>query len=134
MRNYFFTGILAFAFLVCATGLNAQALTLDYFNASPDGADVLVAWEMTNQEGVTNFKIFRKIEGEPSYKFLSHVAPEADGSYTYLDYTIYKDTPKNINYKLQVNQGAEVHTFIVTITHNPTSVQRTWGSIKAMFR
>ena len=134
MRNIFIKGILASVFVLIFTSINAQALSLDYYNASPDGTDILVAWEITDQSGVTNFKVFRKVEGEPSYTFLSHISPESDGSYQYLDYTIFKDSPKNISYKLQINKGSEVFTFLTNITHNPTSVQRTWGSIKAMFR
>lgn len=122
------------AFAVLSFGLKAQALTLDYFNAAPDGSDVLVAFEVPNESGVTNFKIWRKIDNESNYTFLDHIPPTGAMQYQYLDYTIFKDEARNISYKLQVYQNGAVYTYYTNILHNPTSVQRTWGSIKAMFR
>jgi hypothetical protein len=134
MRKAPLAGLLMFAFALLSLGLRAQTLTLSYFNASPDGTDVLVSFEVPSEAGVTNFKLWRKIGNEPDYSFLTHMAPTGNMRYTYLDYTIFKDEAKQISYKLQVYQNGAVFTYYTNILHNPTSVQRTWGSIKAMFR
>ena len=134
MRKATFTGFLLVAFALLSVALNAQTLTLSYFNASPDGTDVLVSFEVPSEAGVTNFKLWRKIGTETDFTFLNHIAPTGALQYSYLDYTIFKDEAKNITYKLQVYQGGAVYTYYTNILHNPTSVQRTWGSIKAMFR
>lgn len=134
MRNATVKGLLTIAFAVIALGLQGQALTLNYFNASPDGSDVLVSFEVPGENGITNFKLWRKIDSESQYTFLDHIPPTGSRSYQYLDYTIFKDEAKNITYKLQVYQNGAVYTYYTNILHNPTSVQRTWGSIKAMFR
>jgi hypothetical protein len=134
MRKAPLVGLLVFAFALLSLGLRAQTLTLSYFNASPDGTDVLVSFEVPSESGVTNFKLWRKIGSEPDYSFLTHLAPTGIMRYTYLDYTIFKDEAKSISYKLQVYQNGAVYTYYTNILHNPTSVQRTWGSIKAMFR
>ena len=123
-----------FALFLLVNWVPAQTLTLSYFNASPDGSDILVSWEVPDEGGVTTFKIFRKIDGESSWKFLDHVAPTGSNSYNYLDYTLFKDDARNVTYKLQVYKSGVVYTYYTSIVHNPTSVQRTWGSIKAMFR
>lgn len=134
MLKHLWTGFLAVAFIMLGLSVKGQTLTLDYFNASPDGSDVLVSWEVPEISGITNFKIFRKIDNDPNYVFLDHVQPNGTTNYQYLDYTLYKDNAKNITYRLQVYKGNMVFTYYTTILHNPTSVQRTWGSIKNMFR
>ncbi len=126
--------ILTLAFVCLNLVGKGQAMTLNYFNASPDGSDVLVSFEVPHESGVTNFKLFRKIDEESNWTFLDHVPPTGALTYTYLDYTIFKDEAKNITYKLLVYQNSTVYTYYTNILHNPTSVQRTWGSIKAMFK
>lgn len=129
------TSLLTFAFVLClGISLQGQSITLNYFSASPDGSDVLVSFEVPHESGVTNFKLYRKIDSETEWTFLDHVPPTGARSYQYLDYTIFKDEAKNITYKLLVYQGGSVFTYYTNIIHNPTSVQRTWGSIKAMFK
>ena len=129
------TTILTFAFVVCCgMGLQAQTITLNYFSASPDGSDVLISYEVPHETGVTNFKLYRKIDSENEWTFLDHIPPTGALSYQYLDYTIFKDEAKNLPYKLLVYQSGSVFTYYTNIIHNPTSVQRTWGSIKAMFK
>ena len=101
----------------------------------PDGSDVLVSFEVPSESGITNFKIWRKVGQRDKLHFPSTTFPRpAHSQYQYLDYTIFKDEAKNITYKLQVYQNGAVYTYYTNILHNPTSVQRTWGSIKAMFR
>lgn len=124
----------AVALVLCTTTLRAQNLTLNYFHASPDGSDVIVAWEVPSEAGVTDFRVWRKMNDETQYAYLDHVLPTGALNYRFHDYTVFKDDAKTISYKLQVLQNGAVFTYYTDITHNPTSVQRTWGSIKAMFR
>ena len=133
MRTHIITGFLAFVLLLTGLSVSAQSLSLESFTANPSGADVLLGWEVPSEDGVTAFKLYRKIESE-SYVFVSTIQADGSRSYVYLDDSIFKDTPQNITYKLQVNKNGVLYTFFTTVVHNPTSVQRTWGSIKAMFR
>lgn len=126
--------IFSVALVFFTTTLKAQNLTLNYFHASPDGSDVVVAWEVPSEAGITDFRVWRKVNDESQYAFLDHVAPTGALQYQFQDYTVFKDEAKTISYKLQVFQNGAVFTYYTDITHNPTSVQRTWGSIKAMFR
>lgn len=134
MRKYFLPSLFTLALVFVFQAGFGQNVILDYFSASPDGSDILVTWELTDQEGITNYKLLRKIEGEGSYSFIAHISPEADGRYEFLDITLFKDNAKNVSYKLQINRGGDLFTFLTQTVHNPTSVQRTWGSIKNMFR
>ncbi len=134
MRNATVMLLCALALVLFAGTSKAQNLTLNYFHASPDGADVLVAWEVPTERGVTDFKLWRKVNDESQYLYLGNISPNGGMKYEYQDYTVFKDEAKTISYKLQVFQNGAVFTYYTDITHNPTSVQRTWGSIKAMFR
>ena len=134
MVRFLVTGLLAIACFALGPTLKGQTLTLNYFNASPDGSDVLVSWEIPSEAGVSMFKLYRQIEGESNFKFLENIEPDGSLAYQHLDYTLYKDNPRAITYKLIVQKTGVVYTYYANILHNPTSVQRTWGSIKAMFR
>ena len=134
MRKPAITAVLTVVLALLYVQVNAQALTLNYFNATPDGSDVVVAFELPTEDGVTNMKVWRKIDNEAQFTFLDHIQPTGSMEYRYLDYTIFKDDPRTITYRLQVYRNGAVFTYHTTILHNPTSVQRTWGSIKAMFR
>lgn len=134
MSKAIYSGFLFVVFALIAVSLKSQSLTLSYFNASPDGTDVLVSFEVPSEAGVTNYKLWRKIGSDPDFSFLAHIPPTGALQYQFLDYTIFKDEVKHITYKLQVYQNGAVFTYYTNILHNPTSVQRTWGSIKAMFR
>lgn len=134
MRNATVMLLMAVALVCFSTTLKGQNLTLNYFHASPDGADVVVAWEVPSEAGITDFRVWRKVNDETQYVYLDHVVPNGSMNYNYQDYTVFKDEAKTISYKLQVCQNGAVFTYYTDITHNPTSVQRTWGSIKAMFR
>jgi hypothetical protein len=134
MRNATVLLLMAVALVFFSNAGKAQNLTLNYFHASPDGADVIVAFEVPSEAGITDFKLWRKVGDESNYTFLQSIAPTGSLRYQYNDYTIFKDEAKTVSYKLQVFQNGAVFTYYTDITHNPTSVQRTWGSIKAMFR
>lgn len=133
MRTNIIRGFLAFALLLICAGVNAQSLSLESFVANPSGADVLLSWELPSEDGVSSFKLFRKIEDE-NYNFVSTITADGGRSYVYLDDAIFKDTPQNISYKLQIKKNGVFYTYYTSVVHNPTSVQRTWGSIKQMFR
>lgn len=134
MRNATVLLLFAVALVLFGGAAKAQSLTLNYLHASPDGADVVIAWEVPSEAGITDFRLWRKVNEDTQYTFLDHIAPNGSMNYQYQDYTIFKDEAKTISYKLQVVQNGAVFTYFTDITHNPTSVQRTWGSIKAMFR
>lgn len=134
MRNATVLFLVTVALVLFSTTLRAQNLTLNYFHASPDGSDVIVAFEVPSEAGISDFKLWRKVGGDTQYTFLESISPNGSLHYQYNDYTIFKDEAKTISYKLQIFQNGAVFTYYTDITHNPTSVQRTWGSIKAMFR
>lgn len=135
-----FSSIFVFAFLFGALIFGAgqavgQTILLDYFNISPDGSDVILEWQMKTEENVLEYRVFRKFNNEPIQAHVATISPDGAGSYQYLDDDIFKTESEVITYELQVVMSDnQVYEFQATLSHNPTSVQRTWGSIKSMFR
>ena len=105
MRNATVLFLTLVALVFFSTSLRAQNLTLNYFHASPDGSDVIVAFEVPSEAGVTDFKLWRKVGSETNYAFLESISPNGVRAYQFHDYTIFKDEAKTISYKLQIFQN-----------------------------
>lgn len=135
MHNRFIFNTIAFAFLlVMPLAVRSQTLVLNYFTATPSGSDVMVQWEIPEEGGVSQFKLMRKIDNETDFKVITTVIPTGSRSYSFLDAAVFKDAPRVVTYQLQITRNGIVYSYYANLLHNPTSVQRTWGSIKAMFR
>lgn len=125
-----------FALWLWPQALSAQTqVLLNEFTLSSEGADVLLAWDLPQEGNVREFRLFRRINEDPTSAHLTTVQPSGAMRYTYLDDDIFKTEGRTLHYELQVvTTDGRVHRFTRSLSHNPTSVQRTWGSIKAMFR
>ena len=111
-----------------------QSVILSDFNLTSDGADVLLEWELPNEEGVVEYRLYRRLDQNPNQDHVATIKADGSGNYQYLDDAIFKRTSRVIHYDLEIIQEKKSFTFTNSITHNPTSIQRTWGSIKAMFK
>ena len=114
--------------------LGQSQILINQFTISSEGADVLLTWELQDENEVKEYRIFRRINQEPTSAHVITIPANGNGSYTFLDDAIFKTESRVIHYDLHVVTRAKVHRFTRSLGHNPTSVQRTWGSIKAMFR
>lgn len=136
MQAKLFLGILTFLFILpLGSSLQGQTLLINDFRLVADGADVLLEWDMQSESDLSEFRLFRRLNQDPT---LSHIATlPVDGSikYSYLDDDIFKTEGRVLHYELHVVlTDGKVHKFTRSLSHNPTSIQRTWGSIKSMFR
>lgn len=116
------------------SGLHAQGFALDKFEVTPNGADILLQWETQDEGGVSEFRVFRKFNDDFDYEYVATVNTDGSGIYQYLDDDIFKNEARIIHYELQAVKGSRIYKFSINLAHNPTSIQRTWGSIKSMFR
>jgi hypothetical protein len=127
--------ILAYIFLLSLLPMSyGQNVLMNYFNINTEGADIVLEWEVQSENNVSEYRLFRKINNEPDYSYVSTVTANGSLRYQYLDGNIFKNAGRVIHYELQVVVGNKIQTFNVSVSHNPTSIQRTWGSIKSMFR
>lgn len=123
--------------LFMASLVKAQDPTIQRFMAVATGTDVLLTWEVKLPvSGTTEYRIFRKINQEQNFTQLATQSYQnGKALYEFWDRTIFKDTPKWIQYRLMVvRANGSTATLDTYITVNPTSAQRTWGSIKSMFK
>jgi hypothetical protein len=130
---------LSIGFLFCCLvaahqGAQAQGVLLNYFTVSSNGSDVVLEWEVQDEAAVQEFRLFRRINSEPTGAHVVTIKPNGLLSYQHLDDGIFKDNGQVITYELQIVTTVRTDSYQASLSHNPTSIQRTWGSIKAMFR
>ena len=120
--------------LVIAQPLVAQ--TLENFTATAENSNVRLEWKTINEFGVTGFSVLRSIDGKRFYKICDMEPVGAGHTYQYIDRDLFKDDHRTFYYRLEINMnsGRKVYSRTEEVTLSFSSVERTWGSIKAMFR
>lgn len=133
-RSIFF--VLIGSCILSSFSLQAQTITLQTFDLESDGADVLLSWELSDVSDVAEFRLFRRLNQETTSLHVTTMTSDPGlNFYSYLDDGMFKQDGRVVHYELQVvTKDSRIFSFSQSLTHNPTSIQRTWGSIKAMFR
>ena len=104
--------------------------------AAHDGGHVILQWQSSDESGVARYDIERKDGADGAFRYLDRKLPTGSGSvYVYDDFSAFRTTGTFYQYRLTVyfsngNPPVPYYTQVMTIS----SVKRTWGSIKAMFR
>ena len=111
-------------------------LQLQSFVATYQGADIRLEWKVSDESGVSAYEISRKKDGDASYSRLTEIPASHLSVYSWTDDNLYKDgdAMENISYRLAAQTSSGPKYFYTNIQHSPTAVQRSWGSIKSMFR
>lgn len=105
------------------------------FTARSQSDNVVLQWQALSETNLKHYVVERKtVSG--SFIELATVAPRQDKNYEYADLTAFKGEDVLYVYRLKIvdNDGSVSHSWEVSLTHNVSSVKRTWGSIKALFR
>ncbi|TGE22046.1 hypothetical protein E5K00_17495 [Hymenobacter aquaticus] len=128
-----------FAVLCLLVGTFAYGATITLFQASFDGSNVRVEWEAANESGVQGYDIWRKANNEPSFTHMTAVSPNGQRRYLYLDSNVFRGTSGTnaagpFTYRLTVHTTAGDQNYSTVLSTTPSAVQRSWGSIKSMFR
>lgn len=133
--------------LVLISGVAALAATLTLFTAAYDGASVRVDWEVSSETDVTGFELARKSVNETSFNVVTTVVPTGQRRYQYVDANVYRQLPGSGNtpmngplsggpftYRLTVRTNGVDQSYTTMLAGTPSAVQRSWGTIKSMFR
>lgn len=111
---------------------------IDFFNGRSDGDNIVLEWKTRSESNLQRFEIQRKAGTSGEFITLTSVQPKGSNSlYTYTDRSAYKDAGSLYAYRLKIlesTSGPVSYSNEITVTHSVSSVKRTWGSIKAMFR
>jgi hypothetical protein len=119
---------------ITLSAIYAGAFLTNFSVKSQDG-DVIITWQTSSETDVKNFVIQRStIKG--GWIDIATVEPEADHNYEYVDQSAYKTTDTIYYYQLKIvdYNGSITYSNKETVAHSVSSVKRTWGSIKALFR
>jgi hypothetical protein len=109
---------------------------VEYFTAQSYNDNVIVRWKTLDETGVQKFVLERSANQSEEFLKLAEIAPKGNNSiYEYVDASAFKQTDNIYFYRLKVvtNSGS-FYVGPITVLHKVSSVKRTWGSIKAMFR
>ena len=135
-------GLLALL-LVLGSVAAVYAATLTLFTAAYSGTVVKVDWEVSNEVDVTGFELARKSVTETSYSLVSTTAATGQRRYLYLDTNVFRGTATTgttgtlggpYTYRLTVRSPAGDQSYLTALVGTPSAVQRSWGTIKSMFR
>jgi hypothetical protein len=124
--------------MVLSSGAIAGAIIKDgTLQAHSDGNNVTIQWGSTEEVSLSEFVIERQAGSEDGFILIGSVAPKGNNSfYEFVDQTAFKTITSVYQYRIKIvyQDGSYTYSKTVTVSHNVSSVKRTWGRIKAMFR
>lgn len=127
-------------FLACLVLLGSGVLlaygaSITSFQATYDDTDVVVEWEVNSEGGVQEYALFRKANNEPSFSKLASLEPSNQRAYQYVDQNSYRGLGgAPFTYRLLVRTAAGQQAFHTVLNQTPSALERSWGTIKSMFR
>jgi hypothetical protein len=130
MKTRLFISLLLLTSVISFAGADIQ----QFYGNSRNG-NIVIVWRANTESNVKQYVIERKsING--SYMDVGSVDIRNDHNYEYIDQSAFKSSDMLYVYRLRIvdNDGSVSHTWDITVAHNVSSVKRTWGSIKALFR
>jgi hypothetical protein len=108
------------------------------FSASSNGENIVLRWLSEQESGVVRYELERKAGVNGQFFLLVQIAPRGDNSsYDYVDDAAFRVTTETFyQYRIKVvfADGSSIYFGPISVSHSISSVRRTWGSIKAMFR
>ncbi|MBU2446840.1 MAG: hypothetical protein KJ666_14880 [Bacteroidetes bacterium] len=109
---------------------------LEYFRGKSESEKVVLEWKTREEASLKEFTVERK-SAVGDYITIGIIYPKGSNSfYSFIDETAFKSTSSIYYYRIKIidTDGSYAYSNEITIIHSVSSVKRTWGSIKAMFR
>ncbi|MBX3044930.1 MAG: hypothetical protein KIT33_09735 [Candidatus Kapabacteria bacterium] len=140
--------IIFFVLITSVLGLLASNSIIQNFSAESNGDSVTIRWTSTSEDGVRRFELERSTTSNNSFKRITHqLAKGTPSTYSYVDTEAFMKqdtyegnddlmTQKTYNYRLKIVYANNTFSYsdVALIKHQPSSIRRTWGMIKEMFR
>ncbi len=123
------------SFIILSALITYAGVNLLKFSVRSQNGNVIVSWQTVTETNLNHFVVERKtING--SFIVLGNVSPRSDKNYEYVDQSAFKTSDQLYVYRLKIvdNDGSVSYSEEKAVAHNVSSVKRTWGSIKALFR
>ena len=123
------------AFLLLTSVITFAGADILKLSARSQNGNVVVFWQASNETSLKHYVVERKtVNG--SFIDVGTVEPRSDKNYEFVDQSAFKSSEVLYVYRLRIvdADGSISHSWEVAVPHNVSSVKRTWGSIKALFR
>lgn len=138
MRIFFTSFVISLAIVLICSFLFAGAIIID-FRGEPAYNKVVLKWTTQNEINLKGFEIERGLN-ENNFKKIDFVKASKENKvkkeYKYEDKSVFKTFERTFYYRLKIidNDGKFSYSKNISVTPTVSSIRRTWGSIKAMFR
>jgi hypothetical protein len=121
--------------IILSVGIIFAGVDLLKFTARSSGGNIILNWQTTSESNLKQYVVERK-NYNGSFVDVATVQPEDDKNYEYVDQTVFKTSDQLYIYRLKIvdYNGSVSYSSEISVPHNVSSVKRTWGSIKALFR
>ncbi len=128
---------LGLGLLLGSAGL-ALATTLLLFLATSDGTAAHVEWKVATETDLHGFDLSRKTPADSDFQPLATLVPTGQRHYTFADTCLYQGysglLPGPVVYRLTLRGPGPDQTYTTTAAGTMSVVQRSWGTVKLMFR
>jgi len=105
--------------------------------ATPYGDEILLQWETVNENGIRGFEVERRSDEITEFRKLIYLDSKGTGSYQYVDDGAFfkSASGKRFTYRVKaIGQSSYQYSPTISITHEVSSVRKSWGMIKELFR
>lgn len=110
---------------------------IEFFTARSNSGNIKLEWKTRAEDNLSKFVIERKTLNS-GYSTVTNMSAKGDNSYYFfIDENVYKSQGDLVfiyRLKLVDHDNTVSYSNEITVSHSVSSVKRTWGSIKAMFR
>ena len=124
------------AFLLITSVITFAGSDILKLSARSQSGNVVVAWQASNETNLKSYIVERKNVNGSFNAVSGEITPQSSKNYEFVDQDLYKTTGTLYVYRLKIvdNDNSISYSWEVAVPHNVSSVKRTWGSIKALFR
>lgn len=136
--------IFVFAFLALSFAFaQAQETIVNFFRAVSEGDAIVVQWESSDESGVNYYDVQRAPEGGMFQTIKRVDARGYASAYKIIDEEAFmrdadEEVFQQMNYKYRIKivskDGSFEYGETANVSHKVSSVRRTWGMIKEMFK
>lgn len=123
----------------------SQYEILNYLRAESQQDKIVVTWSSKDESNVQSYIIERSKNNSYFKKITTVDAKGSSSEYRYVDEEVFMKAGEsdqiqeegNYSYRLKIvksNDALNQYSDVVSVSHSPSSVRRTWGMIKEMFR
>jgi hypothetical protein len=106
-------------------------------SGASNGSGIFLRWMSEDEAGVARIEVQRAAGVNGLFFTIHEMAPKGGNqAYDYFDDSAFRVTGSVYRYQIKAvfRDGSAVQCAPITVRHDVSSVRRTWGSIKAMFR